>query len=392
MTNKKIIKNLKVEFETVYQEKSEAIFFAPGRINLIGEHIDYSGGHVFPCAITFGTYAAIKKRTDRKVRLYSKNFAELGVYEFDLDDLVYNEDDGWTNYVKGVLAVIQEDHQKLDYGFDVAYEGNIPNGAGLSSSASIEVVSAVIADYVNDLDLPKMDIVHIALRAENDFVGVQCGIMDQFAVTMGQEDAAMLLDTRTNDFEYVPLDLKDNVIVIMNTNKRRGLSDSAYNERRAQCDQALEILNTVEKEAFLCDHRLETLNDNQDLFTDELVFKRARHAITENERTITAAKVLKENDLAAFGQLMNESHASLRDDYDVTGKELDTIVAAAQKQAGVYGARVTGAGFGGCGLAIVNENQVDAFIEAVGKEYEETIGYAADFYIASTGQGAGKLE
>lgn len=392
MKNKKIIENLKVEFETVYNEQSESIFFAPGRINLIGEHIDYSGGHVFPCAITFGTYAAARKRTDRKVRLYSKNFSDLGIYEFDLDDLVYNEDDGWTNYVKGVLAVIQEDYEKLTYGFDVAYEGNIPNGAGLSSSASIEVVSAVIANYVNDLDLPKMDIVKIALRAENDFVGVQCGIMDQFAVTMGKEDTAMLLDTRTNDFDYVPLDLKDNVIVIMNTNKRRGLSDSAYNERRAQCDEALEILNTVKKEEFLCEHRLDTLNDNKDLFTDELVFKRARHAITENERTITAAKVLKENNLEAFGQLMNDSHASLRDDYDVTGKELDTIVAAAQKQAGVYGARVTGAGFGGCGLAIVNENQVDAFIQAVGEEYEETIGYAADFYIASTGQGAGKLE
>lgn len=392
MENKKMIENLEATFKTVYNQDAELTFFAPGRINLIGEHIDYSGGHVFPCAITFGTYAAVTKRSDRKVRLYSKNFADLGVYEFDLDHLVYDEKDNWTNYVKGVLAIMLEDNHELAYGFDVVYDGNIPNGAGLSSSASLEVVSAVIADHINQLDLPKMDIVKIALRAENDFVGVQCGIMDQFAVTMGKKDTAMLLDTKTNEFEYAPLDLKDHVIVIMNTNKQRGLTDSAYNERREQCDAALEILNTVEEEEFLCEHTLETLNNNKELFDDELVFKRARHAITENLRTVKAAEVLKDGDLEAFGELMNQSHTSLRDDYDVTGIELDTIVAAAQKQDGVYGARVTGAGFGGCGLAIVNEDQVDSFITAVGREYEEVIGYAADFYIASPGPGAGRIK
>ncbi|MDN6731094.1 MAG: galactokinase, partial [Atopostipes suicloacalis] len=355
-------------------------------------HIDYSGGHVFPCAITFGTYAVVKKREDRKIRLYSNNFSELGVYEFDLDKLVYDEKDDWTNKVKGVLSIMQEDDHELMHGFDVVYEGNIPNGAGLSSSASIEVLSAVIADSINELDLKKMTLVKIALRAENDFVGVQCGIMDQFAVTMGKEDTAMLLDTRTNEFDYAPLDLKDNVIVIMNTNKQRGLSDSAYNERREQCDEALAILNTVEEKDFLCEHNLKTLNKNKDLFEDDLVFKRARHAISENLRTIKAAEVLKEDDLETFGQLMDESHASLRDDYDVTGKELDAIVWAAQKQEGVHGARVTGAGFGGCALAIVKEKQVDSFIEAVGKEYEKTIGYAADFYIATAGKGAGEIK
>lgn len=392
MTNIKMVGKLKDKFLRTYNHEAELSFFAPGRINLIGEHIDYSGGHVFPCAITFGTYAVVTKRNDRKVRMLSRNFTDLGVFEFDLDHLIYDEKDDWTNYVKGVLAVMLEDNHKLTYGFDVVYEGNIPNGAGLSSSASLEVLTATIADYVNELKLSKMDIVKIALRAENDFVGVQCGIMDQFAVTMGEEDTAMLLDTRTNEFEYAPLDLKDNVMIIMNTNKQRGLTDSAYNERRDQCNQALRILNTVKEEEFLCEHELKRLNDNKNLFEDDLVFKRARHAITENLRTIEASKVLKEDDLESFGKLMDESHASLRDDYDVTGKELDTIVASAQSQKGVLGARVTGAGFGGCGLAIVEENQVDSFIEAVGQEYKEKIGYAADFYIATAGQGAGRIE
>ena len=387
-----MIEELKVRFKEVYEEESNLTFFAPGRINLIGEHIDYSGGHVFPCAITFGTYAVVKKREDRKVRLYSKNFAELGVYEFDLNHLVYDEKDEWTNYVKGVLAIMLEDGHELTHGFDVVYEGNIPNGAGLSSSASIEVVTAVVADTINNLGLSKIDIVNIGVRTENDFIGVQTGIMDQFAVTMGEKDTAMLLDTRTNDFDYVPLDLKDNVIVIMNTNKQRGLADSAYNERREQCDRALEILNTVEEKDYLCEHDLDTLKQNKNLFEDELVYKRAHHAISENLRTIKAAEVLKANDLDKFGQLMDESHASLKEDYDVTGKELDTIVSAAQKQKGVSGARVTGAGFGGCGLAIVEEDQVDSFIEAVGEEYKEVIGYAAEFYIATPGQGAGEIK
>lgn len=387
-----MIEELKKEFYKQYNQKSELAFFAPGRINLIGEHIDYSGGHVFPCAITFGTYAVVRKREDRKVRMYSTNFADLGVFEFDLDHLVYDEKDNWTNYVKGVLAIVQKEGHELTHGFDIAYEGNIPNGAGLSSSASIEVVTTVAADHINDLELSKMDIVEIALKTENDFVGVQSGIMDQFAVTMGKKDTAILIDTKTNDFEYAPLDLKENVIVIMNTNKRRGLTDSAYNERREQSDKALEILNTVKEKEFLCEHDLETLENNRDLFEDELVYKRARHAISENERTLKAAEVLKEDDLESFGQLMDESHASLRDDYDVTGKELDTIVWAAQKQEGVRGARVTGAGFGGCALAIVEETKVDSFIDAVGKEYKEVIGYAADFYIATAGKGAGEIK
>ena len=385
------LEKLRKDFLEIYKEDSDISFFAPGRINLIGEHIDYSGGYVFPCAITFGTYAVAKMRKDRKVRMISNNFKELGVFEFDLDHLVYDEKDDWTNYAKGVLKFILDDGHVLNHGFDVLYEGNIPNGAGLSSSASLEVLTAVLVNSINDLNISQLDLVKYALRAENDFVGVQCGIMDQFAVAMGQEDKAMLLDTNTLDFEYVPLELGENVIVIMNTNKRRGLSDSAYNERRSQCDKALEILNSVIKKEFLCDHELKTLEDNKELFDDELVFKRARHAITENQRTIKAAEVLKEGDLAGFGQLMDASHASLRDDYDVTGIELDTIVASAQKH-GSLGARVTGAGFGGCALAIVAEKELDNFKKSVKEEYEKEIGYAPDFYIATAGQGAGELE
>lgn len=391
MNKDKLIEDLKSEFKEQYDQEAVINFFAPGRINLIGEHIDYSGGHVFPCAITFGTYATVRKRDDRKIRMMSRNFKDLGVFEFDLDDLFYDEKDDWTNYVKGVLAVMIEEGHELKYGFDVVYEGNIPNGAGLSSSASLEVLSATIADDINELNLSKMEIVKIALKAENDFVGVQCGIMDQFAVAMGKENQAMLLDTRTNDFSYAPLELGEYVIVIMNTNKRRGLNDSEYNERRSQCELALEILNTVTKNDFLCDHDLETLNNNRNLFEDDLVFKRARHAISENDRTLKAAKVLKANDLKAFGDLMNESHESLRSDYDVTGKELDTIVHLAQKQKGVLGARVTGAGFGGSSLAIVDKNEVDSFIKNVGTKYEEEIGYSADFYIATPGEGSGKI-
>ena len=384
------LEKLKGDFLELYHEDSEYQFFAPGRINLIGEHIDYSGGYVFPCAITFGTYAVVKVREDRVIRLSSNNFKELGIFEFDLDNLVYDKEDDWTNYAKGVLHFMLQDGHELNHGFDVLFEGDIPNGAGLSSSASLEVLTAVIANEVNDLNIEKLDLVKYALRSENDFVGVQCGIMDQFAVAMGKKDTAMLLDTNTLEFEYVPLDLKENVIVIMNTNKRRGLSDSAYNERREQCDNALEILNSVKKEDFLCDHTLETLDQNKELFEDELVFKRARHAISENLRTIKAAEVLKEGNLDEFGKLMDQSHASLRDDYDVTGKELDTIVASAQKY-GALGARVTGAGFGGCALAIVAKKDVEDFKQKVGKEYEEIIGYAPDFYIATAGQGAGKL-
>ena len=382
---------MKIEFKSVFNLESTESYFTPGRINLIGEHIDYSGGHVFPAAITFGTYAEVKKRDDNKIRLYSMNFEDLGIFEFSLDNLVYDVNDNWTNYVKGVVKMIQDAGHETSTGFDALFYGNIPNGAGLSSSASLEVLSGLIVSTLNELDLDMMEIVKLSQKAENQFVGVNCGIMDQFAVGMGKESQAMLLNTNTLEFEYVPINLAGHSIVIMNTNKQRGLVDSAYNERRSQCETALELLQTIESKPYLCDYDLDFLLENKDLFEDELVFKRAHHAISENVRTLKAADVLKQNNLKAFGELMNQSHISLRDDYDVTGKELDCVVSSAWKQEGVLGARVTGAGFGGCALAIVKDENVQSFIDAVGKEYLEEIGYEADFYVASVGDGAKKL-
>lgn len=386
------ISGLKNRFKEIFNLEAERSFFTPGRINLIGEHIDYSGGNVFPTAITFGTYAVVTKRNDKIVRLYSENFEAHGIVEVNLDTLVFDEKDNWANYPKGVLKMLLDAGYKLEKGFDAVFFGNIPNGAGLSSSASLEVLTGLIATTLNDVEIEMLDIVKLAQKAENEFVGVQCGIMDQFAVGMAKKNSAMLLNTNTLEYSYVPVNLEDNIIVIMNTNKRRGLADSAYNERRSQCETALNLLQSVEHKDYLCDYSLDFLEENKSLITDPLVYKRAHHAITENERSLKASSVLLENDLKSFGRLMNESHVSLRDDYDVTGIELDTIVQAAWDHPATIGARVTGAGFGGCAIAIVKQDSVDDFIESVQSTYSKTIGYKADFYVASIGQGAHEIE
>lgn len=379
------------KFKEIFSKEATHNYFTPGRINLIGEHIDYSGGFVFPCAITFGTYAWVALRDDNKLRLYSENFAELGIIENDISSLVYDENDDWANYPKGVLKMMQDAGYNVDQGLDVLIYGNIPNGAGLSSSASLEVLMGLIASKLNNLNLDMVEIVKLSQKAENIFVGVNCGIMDQFAVGMGKKDQAILLNTNTLEYEYVPVELGDHSIVIMNTNKRRGLVDSAYNQRREQCESALEILQSVKPHKYLCDYTMEELEANKALFKDPVVYQRARHAISENTRTKNAAVVLKDNDLIGFGKLMNESHISLRDDYEVTGIELDTVVSLAWDQEGVLGARVTGAGFGGCALAIVRNDNVDDFIKSVDESYAKAIGYDASFYVASIGQGASEL-
>ena len=389
--NEPLIASLNERFKQIFNLEAKRNFFSPGRINLIGEHIDYSGGNVFPSAITFGTYAVVRERNDRIVRLYSENFEAKGIIQVNLDTLVFDEKDDWANYPKGVLKMLLDAGYKLDNGFDALFFGNIPNGAGLSSSASLEVLTGLIATTINDVTIDMLDIVKLSQKAENEFVGVQCGIMDQFAVGMAKKDSAMLLNTNTLEYSYVPVNLEDNIIVIMNTNKRRGLADSAYNERRTQCETALKILQSVEHKEYLCDYSLEFLEENKSLLSDPLVYKRAHHAITENERSLKASKVLLENDLESFGLLMNQSHVSLRDDYDVTGIELDTIVEAAWDHPATIGARVTGAGFGGCAIAIVNQDSVDDFIESVQSKYSKTIGYKADFYVASIGQGAHEI-
>ena len=383
--------DLTKEFEIQFGNASERQFFTPGRINLIGEHIDYSGGYVFPCAITFGTYGLIRERDDQKLRFYSENFKDLGIIEVDLNNIVYDEKDDWANYPKGVVAMMQEAGYKITQGLDILVYGNIPNGAGLSSSASLEVLMGLITSTVNNLNLDMVEIVKLSQKAENEFVGVNCGIMDQFAVGMGQENQAILLNTDTLDYNYVPVELGNHSIVIMNTNKRRGLVDSAYNERSEQCETAFAILKQTKERSHLCDYSLIELENSKSLFDDEVVYRRAHHAITENARTIKAAAVLKDNNLEAFGKLMNQSHVSLRDDYEVTGIELDTIVSLAWDQEGVIGARVTGAGFGGCALAIVHNDNVDSFIESVAKGYEDKIGYEGSFYVAQIGQGAHEI-
>lgn len=382
---------LRSKFNEIFK-KEKLYFFAPGRVNLIGEHTDYNGGHVFPCAISFGTHCVFCKRDDKKVRLYSLNFPQQGVVETDLDNISYDKSQDWANYPLGVIKIIQDHGYKIDQGFELLFWGDIPNGAGLSSSASIEMATAVAMNSVFNLYIPQVELVKMAQEAENKFVGVNSGIMDQFAVGMGKEDNAILLDCNTLEYEYAPLDLKGMSIVIMNTNKRRELADSKYNERRGECERALKALQSKLPVKSLGELSAQQFEENKDLITDPTERKRAKHAVYENLRTLEAVKKLKEGDMEGFGKLMNESHVSLRDDYEVTGKELDAIVAAAWDQKGVLGARMTGAGFGGCAIALVKDADRKNFIDNVGKIYREKTGLKADFYIASIGGPARKME
>jgi len=385
------MKHLEQKFQEVFGAPAEKQFFAPGRVNLIGEHTDYNGGNVFPCAIDKGTYGLVKKRNDRKFRMYSENFADLGVMEFTLDELTNDKKHDWANYPKGVIKMFLEAGQKIDSGFDILFSGNIPNGAGLSSSASIEMLTAIVLKDLFHLSIDPVEMAQLGKKTENLFIGVNSGIMDQFAVAMGKKDHAILLDCNTLKYAYVPVILKDEVIVIANTNKRRGLADSKYNERRAECDEALAELQTKLPIKALGELSIEQFEANKDLIKSPIRQKRAKHAVYENQRTLKAQKELSAGNLAEFGKLMNQSHISLRDDYEVTGVELDTLAALAWEQPGVVGSRMTGAGFGGCTVSIVKKDKVDDFIKNVGEAYKNKIGYAADFYIASVSDGAKKL-
>lgn len=378
-------------FKQLFSNPAEATFFAPGRINLIGEHIDYNGGLVFPCPITYGTYALVSKRKDRKICAYSMNFEDLGTIEFSLDDLTYSKAHNWVNYIKGVVKFLLENGHAIDHGLNLVVYGDIPNGAGLSSSASLEMLSVIIFKETFNLNISPVEAALLGKSVENHYIGVNSGIMDQFAISLGKKDKAILLNCDTLDFKYVDFVLENYSIVIMNTNKRRELADSKYNERRSECDSALEKLQTCFKINHLCDLSLEQLsNCPSDLLTP-IEFKRVRHAVSENERVKSAATALSSGDLIAFGKLLNASHLSLRDDYEVTGIELDTLVAAALEQEGVLGARMTGAGFGGCSLALVENSKVNIFIEKTQSAYRQTIGYDASFYIATIGNGPIKL-
>ena len=384
---------LLAEFSKIFGGDGQAeLFFSPGRVNLIGEHTDYNGGHVFPCALTIGTYGAVRKRADRKLRLCSMNFSGTGIWETSLDELTPCPEDRWTNYPKGVLWALQEKGYEVPFGFDLLVYGNIPNGSGLSSSASLEVLIGTIAKKFYGLDMLTMEeIAKIGQYSENHYNGVNCGIMDQFAVAMGKKNHAIYLDTATLEYEYAPLELGDARIVIACSNKKRGLADSAYNTRRSECETALQELQQVVKVDTLGDLSEEEFEQYKDAIKDPVRVRRARHAVYENQRTRKAAEALKKGDLAEFGRLMTESHVSLRDDYEVTGIELDTLAETAWEQPGVIGSRMTGAGFGGCTVSIVKNDAIDAFIENVGRKYESVIGYAADFYVVEAGDGARRL-
>lgn len=380
------------DFQNVFNTVDKAqLFFAPGRVNLIGEHTDYNGGHVFPCALTFGTYAAARKIDEPVMRMYSKNFESTGIVEFSLNDIKYEVRHDWANYPKGVIHNFIKNNFPVNSGLEVLYYGNIPNGAGLSSSASIEVLTAVILKDLYNFDINRIRIARICKNAENNFIGVNCGIMDQFAIALGKKDNAILLDTNTLKYDYVKIALDNASIVIANTNKRRSLADSKYNERRAQCESALEDLKEELNIRSLGEMQEEEFEKSKHLIRSEINVRRAKHAVYENRRTIKAVEALREKDIDEFGRLMNESHMSLRDDYEVTGIELDTLVELAWKQKGVIGSRMTGAGFGGCTVSIVKNDDIDDFIKNVGDEYTEMIGYSPSFYVAQIGNGAGRL-
>lgn len=380
------------KFEEVFGDTTGAqVYFAPGRVNLIGEHTDYNGGHVFPCALTIGTYAVARKRQDNVLQFYSMNFEKVGVIGCTLDDLTPSPEADWTNYPKGVMWAFEQRGMKIPCGMDILLNGNIPNGSGLSSSASVEVLTGYILKDLFGFDVSNQDLALIGQYSENNFNGVNCGIMDQFAIAMGKESHAIFLDTADLSYEYAPIKLEGAKIVIACSNKKRGLGDSKYNERRGECETALAELQKKVNVKSLGELTEETFEQYKDAIESDVRRKRAKHAVYENQRTLQAVAALKAGDIALFGELMNASHVSLRDDYEVTGIELDTLVEEAWKVDGVIGSRMTGAGFGGCTVSIVKDEAIDTFIEKVGEAYLKKIGYAADFYVVEIGDGPCKL-
>ena len=363
------------------------VYFAPGRVNMIGEHTDYNGGHVFPSALTIGTYGVARKREDKVLRFYSLNFEQLGVIESSVEGLKPEKEADWTNYPKGVMWAFGLKGMEVTCGMDLLLFGNIPNGSGLSSSASVEVLTGFILRDMYGFDVTNQDLALIGQYSENNFNGVNCGIMDQFAIAMGKKDNAIFLDTATLQFEYAPITLEGAKIVISCSNKKRGLGDSKYNERRSECETALAELQKVVDIKTLGDLTEEEFEANKSAIACPVRVQRAKHAVYENQRTVKAVAALKANNIALFGELMNASHVSLRDDYEVTGIELDTLVEEAWKIDGVIGSRMTGAGFGGCTVSIVKDEAIETFKEQVGKAYLEKIGYAADFYVVEIGDG-----
>ncbi|MBQ2986795.1 MAG: galactokinase [Tyzzerella sp.] len=384
-----MLEKIRQEFEKRFGSHGDIrAYFAPGRVNLIGEHTDYNGGHVFPCALTLGTYAVARKREDNKLNFYSMNFESRGIVESDLNDLVPTKEAGWTNYPKGVIWAFEKRGMKLPVGLDVVIYGNIPNGSGLSSSASLEVVTGLALKDLYGFDVSMIDIALIGQYSENNYNGCNCGIMDQFASAMGKKDNAIFLDANTLEYEYAPVVLEDAKIVIINSKVKHSLVDSAYNDRRNECETALKELQAVVDIQTLGDLTEEEFEAHKDAIKCEIRKKRAGHAVYENQRTIKAVAALKENDVETFGKLMNASHVSLRDDYEVSCEEIDILVDLAWATEGVIGSRITGGGFGGCTVSIVKNEAVDNFVSTIGKAYAEKVGHEAEFYVVDIGDGA----
>lgn len=380
------------KFEELFGNEGEiGVYFAPGRVNLIGEHTDYNGGHVFPCALTIGTYMAARKRGDRKVRFYSMNFESLGVIECSLDNLTPKDNGEWTNYPMGIIWAFEGRGMKLDTGLDICLYGNIPNGSGLSSSASLEVVTGFMLRDIYGFDVTNQDLALIGQYSENNFNGCNCGIMDQFASAMGKADNAIFLDCNTLKFEYAPIKLEGAKIVVTNSMVKHSLVTSAYNDRRNESAQALKDLQTVCGIETLGDLTEDEFEKYKSSIKDEVNRARAKHAVYENQRTIKAVAALKDNDIETFGKLMNASHVSLRDDYETSCEEVDVLVEEAWKIDGVIGSRITGGGFGGCTVSIVKDEAIDEFKEKLTAAYEEKVKKTPEFYVVSIGDGPSRL-
>ena len=379
------------EYETTFGEKGKDVFFSPGRINVIGEHTDYNGGHVFPAAISLGVYGVYGPREDKKVCLFSGN-VDGDIVEFDIDDTTVEKDDRfWANYFKGMITYLREKYDNIDHGFNLYIKANLPSGSGLSSSAAIEMLMGIILKDEFNLDVDRIALAKMGQRTENEFVGLNSGIMDQFACIMGKKDSAIFLDCNTLDYEYKPLALGDYEIIIMATNKPHTLADSAYNDRVRECHDAVKKLQAKLDIKTLGELDNDTFDEYAYLINNKTEIKRARHAVSENQRTLRATKAMQDGDLEKLGRLIDASHVSLHYDYEVTGQELDTLAEASWAQPGVLGARMIGGGFGGSAIAIVKKDQAEEFKKNVGKIYRDKIGYDASFYDAEIVDGTKRI-
>ncbi len=382
-----IDKNLTEKFKQVFDKSNFRHFFAPGRVNLIGEHTDYNGGYVFPCAISYGTDVLVSIRNDDKIRAFSLNFEDKGMIHSSIKNIEYDEKYGWLNYVLGVVKTLQDNGYYIDKGFDILVSGTIPNGAGLSSSASLELAVACMLQKCFSLTISRVKMIKLCQEAENKFNGVNCGIMDQFIVGIAKKNHALLLNCNTLEYEHVDFNISPYQLIIINTNKRRELSDSKYNERRSACERAFRDLNELNKYGCLSDISVIEFEKTKNNIKNADDRMKVSHVIYENARVLDAKDALHKNNLKVFGELMYRSHKSLKDVYEVTGDELDTIVELSETF-GALGSRMTGAGFGGCAIAIVHSDKVDEYKKFIEKQYEIKIGYKPTFYLCDIGDGA----